>query len=456
MTRTLLPSLPSLRALVAQVIADKQEQGHDVGGRLEQLAAIPDSYDALLAFAGELRDLPMAQGWPHVEPDDLAGIWAEADPARPQEPTGFDPVEVGRRIETAWYARVSGCILGKPFEFDPTLAELREVLEPAGEWPLTDYVTEATNSRLRQPQPQWPELVRERLAYVCEDDDLNYTVLAMLLLERHGEEFSHDDMRRLWLLQLPVLATFGPERIQLIAAAASTLEALAETAGDDAVGSGGPWTAVLNPAEEHCGALIRADAYGWACPGDPARAAMLAHRDATLTHRRTGVYATMFVAAALATALVSDPTDRLGPFRTALGFVPQNSRFATIVRDSLEQVEQASDWLDGYERLHGRYALWSHCRVYQEVGTLFNTARFATDVGHGIGLQVCQGNDTDSFGATAGSYLGALLGPDAFDLEHWTGRFGDRIHLALATFHEQSLSALAARLAALPGLTLPH
>jgi ADP-ribosylglycohydrolase len=62
---------------------------------------------------------------------------------------------------------------------------------------------------------------------------------------------------------------------------------------------------------------------------------------------------------------------------------------------------------------------------------------------------VCQGNDTDSFGATAGSYLGALLGPDAFDREHWTGRFGDRIHLALATFHEQSLSALATRMAQL-------
>ena len=45
----------------------------------------------------------------------------------------------------------------------------------------------------------------------------------------------------------------------------------------------------LNPADEHCGAMIRADAYGYACPGDPARAAALAHRDATLTHRRTGV-----------------------------------------------------------------------------------------------------------------------------------------------------------------------
>ena len=454
MRRTLLPDLPTLRAMVAQVLLDKEEQGHDVSGWADRLAATPDSYDALLAVARALEDLPLVEEWPHHEPDELKEIWAAADPARPLSPVPYDAEDVARRIETAWYARVSGCILGKPFEFDPTLVELREVLEPAGEWPLRDFVTSETNARLRQPQPQWPELVRERITHVCEDDDLNYTVLAMLLLERYGDGFTHEDVRRLWLLQLPVLATFGPERTQLIAAATSTLSGLAEKAGDDTVGTGS-WASLLNPADEHCGALIRADAYGWACPGDPARAAALAYRDASLTHRRTGVYATLFVAAALATALVSDPADRLGPWRTALGFVPQRSRFADIVRDSLDQVSAASDWLDGYDRIHGRYALWSHCRVYQEVGTLLNTSRFATDVGHGIGLQVCQGNDTDSFGATAGSYLGALLGPDAFDRAHWTDRFGDRIHLALATFHEQSLSAIAARMAALPGrLTL--
>jgi ADP-ribosylglycohydrolase len=439
MSRTLLPDLGTFRTLVELVLADKEEQGHEVAGWAERLASTPDSYDGLLAVAEELSRLPMRSDWPYVEPDDLHGIWAEADPGRETTARRFEAGEVARRIETAWYARVCGCVLGKPFEFDPTLEELKEVLEPAGEWPLSDYVTEATNVRLRVPQPQWPELVRERITHVCEDDDLNYTVLAMLLLEQHGTAFTHDDLRRLWLLQLPVLATFGPERTQLLAAGIATLGA-----------GGGDRATVLNPADELCGALIRADAYGWACPGDPELAASLAHRDASATHRRTGVYATMWVAAALAVALVSDPSDRLGPFRTALGFVPQRSRFAQAVRDSLEQVEQAGDWLDAHTRVHTMFGRFGHCRIYQEVGTLLVTARFATDVGHGIGLQVCQGNDTDSFGATAGSYLGALLGPSAFDREHWTGRFGDRIHLALAMFHEQSLSALAGRMAALP------
>lgn len=443
MKRTLLPDLPTLRSLVAACIETKEQQGHDTSGLLAELAQTPDSYDALLALAERVAATALRSDWPYDEPDALDAIAAACAPPAPVA-VGND---VAARVETAFLARVSGCILGKPFEFDPTLTELRAVLEPAGEWPLRDYVTEATNALLRQPQPQWPSLVRERITAVCEDDDLNYTVLAMLVLERHGDAFTPADVRTQWLYHLPVLATFGPERTQLISVAAAHL--VTAPAEDDT------WADVLNPYDEHCGALIRADAYGYACPGDPWKAASLAYRDAITTHRRTGVYATMFVAAAIAVALASTSDDRLGPFRTALDVVPVRSRFAEIVRQSLVEVDAATDWLDGYARIHGRYAEYSHCQVYQEIGTLFVTARFATDVGEGIGMQVCQGNDTDSFGATAGSYLGALLGPDAFDREHWLGRFADRIDLALATFHESSLSALALRMGRLPEILTP-
>ncbi len=350
------------------------------------------------------------------------------------------------RIETAWYARVAGCVLGKPFEIDPTLDELRAVLEPAGEWPISDYVTEECNARLRQQQPQWPDCVRERLSFVPEDDDLNYTILAMRLLEQYGADFTHEDMRKEWFLNLAIGVTFGPERTQLLSHGLRSLYYLSGVDVDPSM-----WTTVLNPQDEHCGALIRADAYGYACPGRPGLAATLAHRDATLTHRRTGVYGAMWVAAAVATALVADDWRTVA--ETAAQFVPRRSRFARIVDDSLAQVVAASDWLDGYARIHGKYGEYTHCRVYQEVGTLLNTLRFATDVGHGIGLQVSQGNDTDSFGATAGSLLGALHGPAGLD-RRWIEPFRDEMHIALALFHESSLSRIAARMSRLPA-TVP-
>lgn len=432
MSGLLLPA-EAVRTLLRQLVDDRREQGHDVDALEAEVEGAPASLDALQDLALRIDAAPLSPGWPHAEPTALDDVLSECPDLPPARPAGAD---VADRIRTAWRARVAGCVLGKPFEFDPTLDELRGVLEPAGEWPLTDYVTEATNARLRQPQPQWPECVRERIAHVPEDDDLGYTALATVLLERAGRDFTHDDLRRLWLLNLPVLATFGPERTALLSAGLASL-----TGSDPAVGP-------LNPASEHCGALIRADAYGYACPGAPLAAAVLAHRDATLTHRRTGVYAAMWVAAAVATALVADDWEDVA--ETAVRVVPERSRLRAVLDQSLVQVRAADDWLDAYARIHGRYGAYSHCRVVQEMGTLLSTLRFARGAGDGIGMQVCQGNDTDSFGATAGSLLGALHGPAGFDDAHWLGRFGDRIHLALATTHDASIRSWGDRMAALP------
>jgi ADP-ribosylglycohydrolase len=423
----------AVRTLLRQVVADRREQGHAVDTLEAELDRAPASLDALQDIAERLAAAPLVKEWPHVEPTDLDDLLTECDDLPSSRPTGDD---VSERIATAWGARVAGCVLGKPFEFDPTLSELRGVLEPAGEWPLTDYVTIETNAQLRQPQPQWPECVRELITHVPEDDDLGYTALATVLLERHGRDFTHDDMRMLWLLNLPIAATFGPERTALLSAGLASL-----TGSEPVIGA-------LNPADEHCGAMIRADAYGYACPGDPVAAAVLAHRDATLTHKRTGVYAAMWVAAAVATALMADDWEDVA--ETAARVVPKRSRLRAVLDQSLTEVRAADDWLDAYDRIHGRYAVYSHCRIVQEIGTLLSTLRFARGATDGIGLQVCQGNDTDSFGATAGSLLGALHGPAGFDDRHWLGPFGDRIHLALATTHDASIASWSRRMAALP------
>ncbi|HBS44584.1 MAG TPA: hypothetical protein DEA91_09250, partial [Paenibacillus sp.] len=191
------------------------------------------------------------------------------------------------------------------------------------------------------------------------------------------------------------------------------------------------------------------DAYGYACPGQPALAAELAWRDASFTHRRTGIYATMFIAAAIAVAhVLRDPIEIIN---TALQFVPKRSRFYEITNDCLEMVANADDWLEAYQSINHKYANYCHCEVYQEIGTLINTLRFADNVGDGICKQVMQGNDTDSFGATAGSLLGVYFGPDHLE-SRWLKPFQDRIHTGLSNFHEQSLSCLTERMGRLPEL----
>jgi ADP-ribosylglycohydrolase len=424
-----------LRTFIASALADRTEQGFATDGLAEELAALPDSFDEMFAFADRLSTLPLRNDWPYVEPVDIDDIRAECDPGRQIDPLHLDPDDAAARVEAAFYGRVCGCMLGKPFEVFVSLDEIRAALETTGEWPLDDYPTERAVRALPRLQGQWPELVRDRIAHVVPDDDINYTIIAMLALEHGGAEFTHDHLKWLWRYNLPIGATFGPERTALVRMGAAVLT------DDDTE------MALPNPGEELCGALIRADAYGYACLGNPELAATLAHRDASLTHSRTGVYGPMFVAAAIAIAPFASET--LDIFRRAVQFVPQHSRFAEAVRTSIAEVVAASDWLDGYERVHVLFGEYGFCRILQEIGTVINTLRFATDVGHGICLQVMQGNDTDSFGATAGSILGAFFGPGHLD-SRWTEPFDDDVHTALASFHEGSLTKIAARMAALP------
>ncbi len=437
----MLPTKEWLRRRIEGVIHNKQRQGHVVEGLGERLADLPDSYDRLMDFAVALTDLPIRDDWPYREPNDLEGIWAECDDDRPLGAMcEVDMDDAARRVESAFLGSVCGCMLGKPVEFDPTAAQLRDALQATGNWPLDDYVTTDTLKALGRRHKSWRTTVRENIRFVVPDDDLNYTLVGMMLLEQHGLKFTKEDIREMWMSHLPFHACWGPERMLLIRVGISHLNDESDCS---------TWADLLNPSDEMCGAMIRADAYGYACPGRPALAAELAWQDASFSHRRTGIYATMFVAAAIAAAQVVGEWDEI--FQTALKFVPRASRFHEIAADSLAQVRAADDWLDGYSRIHGKYGQYTHCKVYQEIGTVMNTLRFAESVGDGICKQVSQGNDTDSFGATSGSILGAFFGPGHLEAR-WLEPFGDRIEVGMGWFYEHSLSALAARMAQLPRL----
>lgn len=441
----MLSSHEQVRGRLRRVIADKDEQGHVVDGLAGELEDLPDDYQRLADFGHRLSDLPLKPDWPYVEPNRLDEILAEADSSRTRHaPTEVNHVDAERRARAGFLGSVCGCILGKPVEINPTLDELKRALQAIGEWPLNDYIPERISSQggLRPLHRDWPETVRGRIRWVAPDDDINYTLLGLLVLEQHGISYTKADLKRLWLEQLPLAYTFGPERTTLVKLGASALDSTHEC-DDESLAD------VDNPGDELCGAMIRADAYGLACPGNPALAAELAWRDASLTHRRTGIYGTMFAAAAIAASYtVSDP---LAIFDAALSFVPRRSRFHHIVADSLHQVASASDWEDGYRRIHDRYGQYAHCRVLQESGTLINTLRFAESVGHGICLQVSQGNDTDSYGATVGTLLGVRFGPDGLE-GRWLEPFNDTIHTRLAGLYEHSLTALADRVGKLPAL----
>ncbi len=441
-----------LRPHLTHLVRQKAQNGFAVEGLEAELETLPPSLDAAFEFVERLSRLPLRSDWAYGEPDTLEAIHAEASPTRALSPIAAVSLdEAAGRVETAFLASVCGCILGKPVEFNPTLTDLERILSVHGDWPLRNYVSEHVEPGIIAqhggPMPYWNNTFRERIRFVMPDDDLNYSILGMLLLEAWGTELTTDHVREAWAAHLPPTATCGPEQTALgFLALEETYARLPFYRDLMSLLNGGDFR-----GDAHCGAQIRADAYGYACPGNPALAADLAFQDAVLTHRGTGLYATMWTSAAIAAAQTA-PKDPLDIFRIANEYIPQRSRFFEEVTAGLELVEKASDWRSGYRAIHDRFGGGGgrHCGVYEESVTLINTLKFARRVDDGICIQVMQGNDTDSYGATAGSLLGASLGPGTLDESRWIAPFQDTIHTALAWFYEPSLTAAARRMGNLP------
>ncbi|MFD7298212.1 ADP-ribosylglycohydrolase family protein, partial [Streptomyces sp. NPDC059897] len=337
------------------------------------------------------------------------------------------------RLHAAWLGRAVGCLLGKPVEKLP-LEGIRAIARSTGNWPLNDWFTEAgLDPEIARRHP-WnrrsaPTSLAENIDGMPEDDDLNYPLLALLLIQRHGPDFTTDDVAKLWLDELPAGRTFTAERI----AYRNLLTGLEP-----------PHTATYrNPFREWIGAQIRADVFGWITPGDPRHAARLAHRDAVLTHTANGVYGAMFTAAAIATA-ASGTADVHTALESGLAVVPPFSRYAHAVRLGIELAQAHEDFDTVVDELHAAYAdhHWVH--------VLPNAALLAAALTHADGDfegSICRavsgGWDTDSNGATAGSVAGLLAGhPDALG-ERWTAPLKNRLATSVAGFDGIGFDELA-------------
>ncbi|TFE56782.1 ADP-ribosylglycohydrolase family protein [Streptomyces sp. ICN441] len=338
-----------------------------------------------------------------------------------------------RRLHAAWLGRAAGCLLGKPVEKLP-LHAIRALARATGNWPLSTWFTaKGVPPGLLAAHP-WnrrsaPTSLAENIDGMPEDDDLDYPLLNLLLLQRYGQGFGTADVARLWLDELPAGRTFTAERV----AYRNLLQGVEP-----------PATATRhNPFREWIGAAIRADVHGWTHPGDPAAAAEAAHRDAVLTHTANGVYGAMFVAAALAVA-AGGAADVHMCLREGLRVVPPRSRLAGAVRHGIATAAAHRDFDTVVDRLHAAHG------AYHWVHAVPNAALLAAALTHADGDftgSICRavsgGWDTDSNGATAGSLAGLLAGrPDRLP-ERWTAPLRNRLATTVGGFDGVGFDTLA-------------
>ena len=448
----MLPPVNYLKKNLSSWLDTLSEQGHDISGMKEKIQGLSDSYDEIILFANEAARLPMRKDWQYVEPLDWNGIESEMDKNRTAEfsdeiAKNTDIEEYSKKAEAAFLSSVLGCILGKPLEVAPSLDELKKAGTSCGEWPISDFITEKFLNALGRRHSSWNDTTKGNINYVAADDDLHYSIMGMINLENYGLALDLDGVKNTWLNHQCLNFVWGPERYLLACVGVNHLYEDDEKEKHKDNDYYLNWGNTFNPGTELCGAAIRADAYGYAFPGRPGLAAKYAFLDASFTHKRTGVYSAMFIAAAI--ALMFKARDPLSAFEGALKFVPQQSRFYSNTRLCLEYVKTSASFDDAYQKIHHRFIEYGHCKIYQEIGTLINTLKYAGSIWDGVCRQVMQGNDTDSFGCTAGSLLGAFFGYENLPGEKLS-LFNDEIKVSLASFHEHSLSVLARRMGALP------
>lgn len=420
--------------LVRDELAERREDGYlvDAIATRTQAAALRggDAADAALA---ELEQASRREDWPYEEPSTLAeieaacaGFAAEPDPG---------PTDLADRVLAGWLGRCAGCMLGKPFELW-SRGSIRRYMELADAYPIRDYIPKLEPVPVgMELNPSWPETTQGRITAMARDDDTDYTILGLHILETHGFGFGPEHVALEWLDHFPVQQVYTAER----AAVRNLVNGLAppETA----------WH--RNPYRQWIGAQIRADMWGYVSPGDPASAARLAFADASLSHVQNGIYGEMWASALIALAFTSH--DEPTAVARSLAFVPERSRLAEALRLVLDLRRDELSFDGAMDEIERRYGALS------PVHTINNAAVVAAallwgegDFTQTIGLAVAGGWDTDCNGATAGSVFGVMHGTNELPAR-WVKPLDDRMRSALFGFDGSRISDLAARTARLAG-----
>jgi len=349
-----------------------------------------------------------------------------------EQPTKqFSRDELLARLQAAWLGRAAGCLLGKPVEKVPREG-IKAILKSIGEYPLSDYFTaEGVPPEVTERYP-WnrasrPTSLRENIVCMPEDDDINYPMLNLAVLERFGPDFTTENVAQTWLEMMPVLTVFTAERVAYF----NLLNYLNP-----------PQTAThQNPYREWIGAQIRADLWGYIHPGNPVAAAKAAFRDARLSHVENGIFGEMMVAAMVAQAFVSKDLGEI--IGAGLAVIPSDSRLARAVQYTLELEAVSQPWESTLDKL---YAAFGH---YHWVHTINNAALVVAALLYGQGdyqrsitAAVMGGWDTDCNGATVGSIVGLM---NAEVPKKWSDLIRNQVRTSLKGFDHSRFDELATR-----------
>ncbi|HCT91248.1 MAG TPA: ADP-ribosylglycohydrolase family protein [Lachnospiraceae bacterium] len=398
--------------------------------------------DALF-LCEELRRRPVEASFPYREPETPEEIMAMFPGSAPPV---FTERQLYDRILGAWLGRAAGCLLGQPVE-SWDRERILGFLKASGNYPIAGYLSSDVDEDVRKRYDVKDEpgaYGNKKVSWVnnitCapEDDDMNYTVMGLGILENYGKDFTPMDVAEYLTLNVPVFMTCTAERIAYKNILNGILPPRSASYG--------------NPYREWLGAQIRVDAYAYVNPGNPRAAAAMAVRDASVTHTKNGIYGAAFCAALIAESAVCqnarEAIDR------ALAYVPGGSRLYEALTEFLKLCDSTGEPEEMIRWIHGRYDeknLHDWCHVIPNDMIICLALLYGgEDFSRVIGLAVEAGFDTDCNGATAGSAFGMMYGTAAIP-EKWTKPLNGKLMTRIGCLGRTEFTSLADRCVKLAG-----
>jgi ADP-ribosylglycohydrolase len=378
-------------------------------------ALLKDAARSIKSSLAKMKHLPVGRELARQEPNDLPAIRR----LRPSGPRRLwkklDAVKYRRCLEGTLLGRFAGCTLGVPVEGQSISVMQNLARENGDRFPPADYWRRVCSPYdLQYKVSPRESFTRAKMNGVPVDDDIAYTLLGLLTVERFGPDFTIEQNGKSWLKYLPTACTAEKAALENLKAGISAMKAAEKD----------------NPYCEWIGADIRADPWGYMAPGWPELAAGMAYRDAYLSHRRNGIYGEMYFAAAISAAFaVDDPVEAL---EIGLSEIPRNCALSLAVRWALQiaprirNYRQAREAVDRrFKEMHPVHTINNACL------TIWGLTIGGTDFSKVIGETVAMGLDNDCNAATAGSIVGAIIGKKGIP-SRWYRPFHDKVHSYLA------------------------
>lgn len=378
-----------------------------------------------------VTEAPIKEGYPYYEPSTLEAIREARKPYK-LEMTMPDKESLEDKVLGAWYGRICGCLLGKPVEGIMS-DELQELLKRTGNFPMTRYID----------KEEITDEVQKGIGYNLQacayprdfgrmppDDDTNYMVIGLRILQWHGRDFTSENVAHAWLNTQIKNAYCTAERIAF---------------RNFVMGYMPPESAEYkNPYREWIGAQIRGDFFGYINPCDPETAADMAHRDASISHIKNGIYGEMWVSAMLAAAFGCDDIEKV--IRRGMAELPEKSRINEALEKIIDMYNSGVSVEDCFADIHSR---WDEHNGHDWTHTVSNAEIVAASLLYGqkdyaksVGLSVQTGFDTDCNGATVGSILGVMLGYKALPAS-FTDRVCDTLDSNIMGYNRVSIKEMA-------------